>query len=101
MGPYHLLDHLTMVADAGRTGTYLEALRRTVRPGVVVVDLGAGTGVFAMLACRFGARKVYAIEPDEIIEVGRALAAANGFADRIEFIPHPSTEVTLPEQADV
>lgn len=101
MGPYNLLDHLTMVADAVRTGTYIEALRRTVRPGVVVVDLGAGTGVFAMLACRFGARKVYAIEPDEIIEVGRALAAANGFADRIEFIPHPSTEVTLPEQADV
>ena len=31
---------------------------------VGVLDIGTGTGVFALLAARFGARKVYAIEPN-------------------------------------
>ena len=48
-----------------------------------------------------GARRVYAIEPDDIIQVARDLAAANGYADRIEFFQALSTQVNLPERADV
>jgi len=44
---------------------------------------------------------VFAIEPDNIIQVGRDAARDRGVADRIEFIQSLSTEVTLPEQADV
>jgi len=66
-----------------------------------VADIGTGTGIFAMLACRFGARRVYAIEPDDAIQVARELAAANGFGDRIEFLQEISTKVELPERADV
>jgi len=55
----------------------------------------------ALLACRFGAGKVVAIEPDDVIEVARQTARANGVADRIEFIQQRSTEVTLAERADV
>ncbi len=54
-----------------------------------------------MLACRFGARRVYAFEPSPIIELAREIAAANGLADRIEFIPKMSTESSLPEPANV
>ncbi|PYV14678.1 MAG: hypothetical protein DMG07_11505, partial [Acidobacteria bacterium] len=50
---------------------------------------------------QFGARKVYAIEPDEAIQVAREMAAANGFSDRVEFFQDVSTRVDLPEQADV
>ena len=57
--------------------------------------------MFALLACRFGARRVYAIEPEDAIEVAREIAVANGYADRIEFIQAMSTEATLPERADV
>src|SRR5262249_8186842 len=67
----------------------------------VVLDIGTGTGIFALLACQFGARRVYAIEPAHVIRVAREIAAANGCADRIEFIQKRSTEVTLPERADV
>ena len=66
-----------------------------------MVDIGTGTGIFALLACKFGARRVYAIEPGGVIQVARELAAANGYARRIEFIQRPSTEVALPEPADV
>ena len=80
---------------------YTRALRRVVRPGSVVLDIGTGTGIFAILACRLGARKVYALEPSSVIEVGRAIAAANGFSKEVEFIQARSSEITLPVRADV
>lgn len=91
----------SMITDEVRMSAYVQALKKHVTPNSVVVDIGTGTGIFALLACRFGARKVYAIEPNEAIQVARELAAANGFADRIEFIEHLSTAVTLPEKADL
>jgi protein arginine N-methyltransferase 1 len=77
------------------------ALRRVVKPGSVVLDLGCGPGVFALLACQLGARRVFAVEPDSVIELAPEAAKANGFADRIEFFQGFSTEITLPERADV
>jgi len=90
-----------MIADSARTDAYAEALRRLVKPDSIVLDIGAGTGIFSLLACRFGARRVYAVEPADAIQIAREIAAANGYADRIEFIQKLSTEITLPEQADV
>lgn len=90
-----------MLADRVRVEAYAQALRQTIRPGGVVVDIGTGTGIFALLACQAGARRVYAIEPDDIIQVARALAKGNGVADRIVFLQERSSHVTLPEPADV
>ena len=98
---YSITNYGEMIADRVRIRAYAEALRRVITSGSVVVDLGSGTGIFALLACRFGARRVYAIEPSDAIQVAREIAAANGFADRIEFRQAMSTEVTLPERADV
>jgi type I protein arginine methyltransferase len=90
----------SMILDRGRTAAYAAALRARIRPGSVVMDIGTGTGIMAFLACQFGARKVYAIEPDGVIQLAREAAAANGFANRIEFIPKLSTELELAEQVD-
>jgi SAM-dependent methyltransferase len=98
---YSIADYGAMIADKVRMGAFVRALREAVKPGTVVVDIGTGTGIFALLACRFGARRVYAIEPDDAIQVAREIAAANGFADRIEFVQAMSTDVTLPERANV
>ena len=65
-----------MLADTPRMNAYVEALRRSVTPDSVVLDLGSGPGVFALLACKFGARRVYAIEPDNTINIGREAAVA-------------------------
>ncbi len=54
-----------------------------------------------MLACKLGARRVFAVEPDNVIQLAREAAVANGFDNRIEFFQNLSTEITLPEQADV
>ncbi len=98
---YHILGYGEMIRDRVRMDAYAEALRRAVRPGCVALDVGTGTGIFALLACRLGARHVYAVEPDDAIHVARQIAAANGYSDRITFIQGLSSAVTLPEQADV
>ena len=87
-----------MIADTARIDAFTRALRRVITPESVVVDIGTGTGILALLACQLGARRVYAIEPNEAIHVAREAAAANGYADRIEFLQALSTAVTLPEQ---
>lgn len=90
-----------MIADDIRVSAYREALRRAIFPGATVVDIGAGTGFFSLLACQLGAGRVYAIEPNPSLALARQAAAANGFADRIEFFSALSTQVELPQPADV
>jgi protein arginine N-methyltransferase 1 len=98
---YSIDDFGGMIADSGRFGSYAEAIAKTVRNGDVVIDLGCGPGIFALLACRAGARRVYAIESEAVIDAGREFAAANGFSDRIEFLQCDSRRVNIPERANV
>jgi len=90
-----------MLTDHTRMDPYTAALRRAVKPDSVVMDLGCGPGVFALLACKLGARRVYAAEPENIVGLAREAAAANGFSDRIEFFEKLSTEITLSEPATI
>ena len=65
----------TLVADA-----------MDVKKGDVVIDVGTGTGVLAIIAAKLGASRVLAIDNSPDVEaVGRANAEAHGVADRIEF----------------
>jgi protein arginine N-methyltransferase 1 len=98
---YSLHFYGQMLADALRMEAYAAALRRTVKPDSVVMDLGSGPGVFALLACKLGARRVYAVEPDNVIALARDAAAANGFADRIEFFEDLSFNIEIPEPATI
>jgi protein arginine N-methyltransferase 1 len=90
-----------MIADIHRMNAYVSALKQSVKPGSVVVDLGSGPGFFALLSCKLGAGRVYAIEPDGVIQIASDCAKQNGVSDRIVFIQAESTNVTLPERADV
>jgi protein arginine N-methyltransferase 1 len=90
-----------MIADRIRFSAFVRALENAIEPDSVVLDLGTGTGIFALLACRLGARRVFAVEPDSVIEVARETARANGLEDRIDFIQGLSTRVTLEERATV
>lgn len=93
--------HVRMLDDGRRTAAFLAAIRTVVRPGDVVIDLGTGTGILAVAAARAGARKVYAIEATDIAAVAEKVAAANGQAGVIEVVRGRSTDVVLPERADV
>lgn len=93
--------HLSMLVDDVRTGAYGQAISRVVKAGDVVVDLGCGSGILSLLARRAGARHVYAIESEAVIEMAKLVAAKNGYQDKITFFNDVSFNVELPEKADV
>jgi protein arginine N-methyltransferase 1 len=90
-----------MIADARRLAAYRRALRQVVRPGATVLDLGTGSGVLALIACGFGAHRVIAVEPDDVIELARALALENGCVDRITFVHGKASALKLARRVDV
>ncbi len=98
---YSLRDYGEMILDRERFEAYSQAIAQTVRPGDVVLEIGCGPGVFALLACLAGARKVYAIDSEEIVHFARELAAVNGFSERIELIQTDSRKAQLSERANV
>lgn len=98
---YSLGDHGAMLRDTERTGAYVSALRSLVGAGTVVLDIGTGSGVLALEAARLGAKHVYAVEPDDVIQVARELAEVNGLGERITFLQGLAADVELPERAHV
>jgi len=93
--------YLGMIKKAERIRAFQSAIQATVHKDDVAVEIGSGLGTYSFFAARCGARRVYAIERERVIEVAEELAAKNGLAERIAFIRADSTETTLPEQADV
>ena len=93
--------HRSMLVDSARMRAYARAIMHAVRPGDVVLDIGCGTGVLAYFACMAGARRVYAVEQSPVIELAKDLGERNGFDDRVVYLNEWSTDVELPELADV
>ncbi len=91
--------HRHLLADEVRTGAFIEALRRTVRPGDFVVDLGAGTGVLSVAAAQAGAGNVIGVERAGIVNQAKALAAANGVS--VKLVQGAADDVRLLRVVDV
>lgn len=92
--------HREYLQDTSRVAALRAAVHERVRPGDVVVDLGAGTGLLGLFACEAGAAKIYAVESSGMIDVARQIARANGFEERIVYLQGMSDQVTVPEPAD-
>jgi hypothetical protein len=92
--------HASMLRDSARTKAFRSAIEATVKPGDVVCDIGTGTAILSLFALRAGARKVYAIEAGPIVQAARHVVRDNG-QDRVEVLHGRSTELALPERADV
>lgn len=95
-----LAEHEEMLSDSVRVDAYHRGIHRTVRPGDVVLDLGTGTGLLAFMASKAGAKKVYAVEHSDFIQIAREIAQLNGFTN-IEFVQANSREFMPPEPIDV
>lgn len=93
--------HRRMVSDRRRTDLFAEAIAKVVRPGDVVLDVGTGTGILAMLAARAGAKQVYAIDQSAIAKTAANLVKANGLSDRVKILGGPASELVLDEKVDV
>ena len=88
--------YFTMVQDHVRHARYAEAFRKIFKPGCTVLDMGAGTGLFAMLSAREGAGKVVACERDAgVADAARNIIEINGYSDRVTVIPKDSRELEI------
>lgn len=90
-----------MIVNEPRTPAYAAALRQAITPGCKVIDIGAGPGLFALLACKFGAGEVVAIEPHDSVLLLNEAARANGFDDRITVVHDLSSTYSSSQRADV
>jgi len=97
----NVTDHRSMALDARRNAAYYQALREIIEPTSVVLDLGAGTGVLGLIAARLGARRVYLVEPQDIVLLAQEAVRANGFDDRVQCLQGRIEEIELPERVDV
>jgi protein arginine N-methyltransferase 1 len=98
---YSIFSYGHMVNCEPRMSAYAEALRRSVTPDCTVIDIGAGPGIFSILACKYGAGQVIAIDPNDSIELVPQIAQANGCGDRITVFKGLSTDYSPPAKADV
>ena len=90
-----------MIGDSVRTEAYKKAIFETVA-GLVVVDVGAGTGILSIFAAEAGAKHVYAIEASDIVKVCRDQVRSRGLNSKIEIIHAKAEEVPLLQKtADV
>src|SRR5437016_5613817 len=72
--------YFTLIRDAARHELYEGAFRRIIRPTSRVLDIGSGTGLFAMMAARAGAAEVVTCESNPIVaETVANVIAKNGF----------------------
>jgi len=88
--------------DTVRTQAFREAIQRVVRPGDVVVDAGAGTGILSFFAAEAGAGRVLAVEIDPLLAARlRTSIERNGLASTITVVEGDIREVSLPPGVDV
>ena len=95
-----LQEHAGYLGDPVKLRAYQQALE-AVSPGRVVLDLGAGTGLLGLLAAKAGARSVYSVDSGPILGVASDVATASGLAAAVVHIRGKSTEISLPELAEV
>lgn len=91
-----------LLSDEARNRAFLKAIRKHVRPGSTVLDIGSGTGIWAIVAALSGASRVVAIEQDDLlIPIIRNIVKENGVSDKVEVVHGNSNDLKLNERFDV
>jgi protein arginine N-methyltransferase 7 len=90
--------HFRLVHDRRRNEIYEQALLQFVSPETTVLEIGAGSGILALLAARAGAKHVYTCEMEPLVaQAAQQNIARNGYADRITVIPKRSSDLVVGE----
>ncbi len=98
--------HITMLNDKSRNNAYLEAIKLAVKKESLVLEIGTGSGLLAMLAAANGADKVITCEENKIIsKTAKKIISKNGYEKKINVINKKSTHLMIgediPKKADL
>ena len=97
-----LVYHDLLLRDGRSNRAFRRALARRVVPGSSVLDIGSGTGLWAIEAARLGARRVVAVEREPLlVPLIERLAAAHGVAGRVHVVAGDSRRIALPREFDL
>lgn len=93
--------HEPLLGDANRNRAFYRALEEHITPDSTVLDIGTGTGIWAIAAARLGARRVVAIEKDQmLIPIIKSLTRENGVEAKVEVVKGDSRKLKLGERFD-
>ncbi|MBP7476632.1 MAG: 50S ribosomal protein L11 methyltransferase [Pyrinomonadaceae bacterium] len=94
--------HRLMLGDAVRNRLLAKAIKQVVNEETSFLDIGAGSGIWAILAAKLGAKRVVAVEIEEaLIPFIYKHAQENGVANKIEIIHGRSDDVKIKGKFDV
>ena len=85
--PHILGYHFSMVNDVARATAFKCGLADIITPASIVIDLGSGSGLLAVMAAKLGARHVFAIEQESsLAEASRQVVVDNGVSHCVTVI---------------
>lgn len=94
--------HRELLEDGVRNRAFYAALSKRVTGDSVVLDIGSGTGIWAITAALMGAKRVVAVERDPVlVRLIANLARENRVQDKIEIIEGDSRKTKLAREFDL
>ena len=94
--------HKEMLSDKVRTVAFDKALKKVVRKGDNVFDLGTGTSIMSLLAARSGAAKVYASDSaDGMYYAAKRIIKDNKLDNKIKVVAYQGKKLHFPVKMDL
>jgi type III protein arginine methyltransferase len=88
--------HSWILRDRGRIAAFEQALQRNVARGAHVLEIGAGTGILAMMAARAGAARVASCETNPAVAAAaKEIVRLNGYSERVKIIAKHSSKLAV------
>jgi predicted RNA methylase len=88
--------------DEKRTKAFRKAIKKVVKKGDTVIDVGSGSGILSFFAAEAGAKKIYSIEIEHLLaESLRKSIKLNNLSNTITVVEGNILKVKLPKHADV
>ena len=89
--------HRLMLGDQARIRAYADAIQTNLHlfKNKIILDVGSGSGILALLAARAGAKKVYAVEASDMALTIRLTALENNLSDIVQVMHQKMEDVVF------